>query len=75
MPCIRTGPYPLFRRIGVIKSNDELSVVHLSEILIQDGSLGVTDVQVTTGLRGEARNNLPIYRILKTKSKSSSSFV
>ncbi len=37
----------LLARVGVIESDDELAVVLTSEVLVEDSSLGVTDVEVS----------------------------
>lgn len=67
--------YSLFCRIGIIETDDELSVIHFCKILIQDSSLRVADMQIATWFGWEARNDLSIDGILQAKSESSGSFI
>ena len=62
--------YPFFGRVGIVEANNHLSVVHFGKILVENGSLGVSDVQITRGLRGEACNNSSVDGILKSESKA-----
>ena len=57
-------PYSLLGRVCVIETNDQLSLVHLREVLIKHRSLGMTDVKVTAGLRRETSDNLAFFRAL-----------
>ena len=61
--------YPLFCRVGIVKTNKKLALVHLSEVLVQHGSLGMSDMEVTTGLGWETSDNLALLCVRKTKSE------
>ena len=67
--------YSFFCGIGIIESNDQLSMVHFCKVLIQDRSLGVADMQITTRLRRETRHYLSVHGILQPESKTSSRLV
>lgn len=41
----------LLERVGVVESKQHLSVVLVGEVSVEKSSLGVTDVEVTRGLR------------------------
>ena len=55
--------YLLLRGISVIKANDKFPFIHLGKVLIEQRSLGVTNMQVTTRLRREPSDHLSLFRI------------
>lgn len=72
---IESMTHALFGRVCIIKTDNKFSIIHFCKVLIQNGSFGVSNMQITAGLRREARNDLPIDRILKSKGEASCSFV
>lgn len=54
----------LFGRVGVVKANDQFPLVHSGEVLVQQRGLGMSDVQVATGLRRESRDDFALLGIL-----------
>lgn len=72
--CLKEA-YSLLRRIGIIKSDDQLPLVHFSEILVEHRSFGMTDMKVATGLRRETSDNLAFFGTLETERKRCRSFV
>lgn len=57
---LRNLEYLLLAWVGVIISDDQIAAVHLCKVLVQQGGLGVTNMQVATGLWREASDNLAI---------------
>mmetsp|Transcript_16882 Transcript_16882/g.42928 ORF Transcript_16882/g.42928 Transcript_16882/m.42928 type:complete len:315 (+) Transcript_16882:1698-2642(+) len=51
----------LLARIGVVESEDELALVVPGVVVVKHGSLGMTDVQVAAGLRGEPGAHLALH--------------
>lgn len=56
--------YPLLRGVGIIETNEQLSLVHLREVLVEHGGLRVPNVQVATRFGRETRDNLALLSIL-----------
>ena len=75
MSCPQIETHPFFCRVGVIKSNQQLALVHLGKVLIQHCRLGVSDVQVTARLRWEASDDLALLRILQPERERGGGFV
>ncbi|KAH3670728.1 hypothetical protein OGAPHI_001243 [Ogataea philodendri] len=55
----------LLGRIGIVESDDQLSVVGLGEILVQQSSLSVTNVEVSRRFRRESGNDLAVLCVWK----------
>lgn len=47
-------------RIRVIEAHNELAIESLLIVLIEEGGLGMTDVQISTGLRREPHDNFAL---------------
>ena len=67
-------PYSLFGRVCVIETNDQLSLVHLCEVLIKHRSLGMTDVKVTAGLRRETSDDFADFGVLEAQGEGRGGF-
>lgn len=67
--CDSGRSYLLLARIGVIKPNDELAVIHLSEVFVEKGSFGMADMQVPRWLGRETRNDMAVDGIVESKSE------
>ena len=48
----------LLAGVGIIETDNQASLVLVSKVLVEEGSLGVSNVQVTRRLWGETGNNL-----------------
>lgn len=59
--------YPLLCGIGVIEPEKQLALVHFRKVLVEHSSLGVANVQVATGLRGETGYDLSLNCTRQTK--------
>ena len=69
-PCRWRSRYithALLARVGVIEANDKLALVHLGKVRVEQGRLCVANVQIATGLRREAGNDLALDGIGKTE--------
>jgi hypothetical protein len=64
-----TTTHALLGRVRVVKADDQLSLVHLSEVLVEDRGLGVADVQVAARLGREARDDCALDRALEPERK------
>lgn len=65
----------LLGRIGIIKPNNQFSFIHLGKILVEQCSLGMSNMQITTGLRGEPCDYFSFLRIRQTKREARGRFV
>lgn len=64
-----------FRWVGIIESDNEFTLVHFCEILIQNCCLGVANVEVATWFGGETRHDLTLLSILKPEGEASGSLI
>lgn len=62
--------HPLFRRIGIIETNEHLSFVHPRKVLVEKCSFRVANVEITTGFGRESGDNLTLDGTLQTKSEA-----
>ncbi|RUS22637.1 LOW QUALITY PROTEIN: hypothetical protein BC937DRAFT_88184 [Endogone sp. FLAS-F59071] len=56
----RSIEYLFLAWIGVVKPDDQLAAVRLRKVMVQQGGLGVTNMQVAAGLWREASDDLAI---------------
>ena len=55
----------LLGRVGVVKPNDKLSLISLSEVVVQKGSFRMSNVKIATGLGRESRDNFAHFSTLE----------
>ena len=75
MPTSDAQTHPLFGGVGIIETDDHLTLVHLGEVLVEHRRLRVTDMEVAAGLGRETRDDFTLFGILQTESEGSRSLV
>lgn len=57
--------------VGIVETNQELSLVHPREVLVEDSRLGVSNVEVTTGLGRKTSDDVTLDSVGKSELESS----
>jgi hypothetical protein len=61
------GTHLLFSRVGVVEADEEATVVVLGKVRVEDGGLGVTDVEVARRFGRKPRHDLSLFGVLETE--------
>ena len=75
MPTLDRQTHPLFGGVGIIETDDHLTLVHLGEVLVEHRRLSMANVEVAAGLRRESSHDFALLRILQAEGEGSGSLV
>lgn len=63
----RKPAHLLLRGVGIVESNQKPSLVHPGKVLVQNSGLGVSNVEVTRGLRRKTGNDVTLDSVGKSE--------